>query len=188
VQFNTLVLPTVGTINSRAIRGRQPRRDQDKERYLSVPKAFMSMLVGLIDGDGYISVTESSTGKKSAAGGYIDTSIVISIHLRDLKLLQYVQSTLGIGRVNTYNKLNCCKLIINRTDLQEIFLPLMQLHAIQFITRVRVEQYNVLMLVLTQNIKRYKDLPCLQEQHASTYLASYPKSPSAYLTLGFSPD
>jgi len=53
------------------------------------------MLVGLIDGYGYISITNSGRN-------YIKVELVIALHIRDIELLRYIQSTLGIGRIYLY--------------------------------------------------------------------------------------
>lgn len=49
------------------------------------------MLIGLIDGDGYISITNSN--------GYIRLQLIISLDISELNLLNYIQSVLKIGRV-----------------------------------------------------------------------------------------
>ena len=42
----------------------------------------MSMLIGLIDGDGYISITKTPNN-------YIRLGLIISLHPRDIELLEY---------------------------------------------------------------------------------------------------
>ena len=58
--------------------------------------------------------------------GFITIKLVISIHLEDISTLEYVQSVLRLGKIsiNRDHKSPNCKLIINRTDLQEIVFPL----------------------------------------------------------------
>jgi len=49
------VLPTIGTVSTQALKkGKQLRLN--KNEYLSIPYQFISFLVGLIDGDGYIQI------------------------------------------------------------------------------------------------------------------------------------
>jgi len=78
-----------------------------------ISSSFLAFLVGLIDGDGYIQITKPSKG-------YIAIKLVISLHLDDLSLLEYINSVLKLGKINIYKDLKSptCKLVINRTDLQ----------------------------------------------------------------------
>lgn len=95
---------------------------------MNIPYSFLAMLVGLIDGDGYVSVTKTPKG-------YIRINLIISLDIRDLPLLIYVKSVLEIGNINTYPKIKekkTCKLVINSTDLKEIFFPLLMYHNLFF--------------------------------------------------------
>jgi hypothetical protein len=63
-----------------------------------VSYSFLSMLTGLIDGDGHISITRD--------GLFIRVRLIIELNIRDLALLQKIHTTLGIGtlrktKVNT---------------------------------------------------------------------------------------
>jgi len=111
--------------------------------------------VGLLDGDGYIQITK--TGK-----GYIAMKLVISLHLKDLATLEYIKSVLNLGSITIYkdNKSPTCKLIINKTDLQEVFFPLLLYHNIYFLTNTRITQFNTAMSILKNDIKFFKDIPC----------------------------
>ena len=82
-------------------------------RISSYSSFIFSFLVGLIDGDGYILVNKTTKG-------YITIKLVISIHLEDISTLEYRISVLKIGKRTKYqeDKSPCCRLIINRTDLQ----------------------------------------------------------------------
>ena len=57
-----------------------------------IPYSFLAMFVGLIDGDGYISVNKTSKG-------YIVIELNLALHLRDLDLIKYIHSVLKIGRI-----------------------------------------------------------------------------------------
>lgn len=52
-----LSLPTVGIVNTKALRGQKARTIEDKKPYFNVPFYFLRMFVGFIDGDGYFQVT-----------------------------------------------------------------------------------------------------------------------------------
>jgi hypothetical protein len=65
---------------------------------------------------GYISITKSTKG-------FITLNLTISLHIKDLSVLQYIQSVLGLGRINLYpksGKQDTCKLIIHKTDLRRL--------------------------------------------------------------------
>jgi LAGLIDADG endonuclease len=113
------------------------------------------MLIGLIDGDGYISITKTSKG-------YIRINLIISLNIRDLPLLEYIKSILKTGNINTYPKTkekNTCKLVINSTDLKEIFFPLLIYHKLYFLTDTRRKQYDKAMFLFKKNIKLYSEIP-----------------------------
>ena len=110
---------------------------------LNIPFSFLSMLMGLIDGDGYISITNSN--------GYIRLQLIISLDISELNLLNYIQSVLKVGRVNVYPNSNTVKYTISRVDLQEIFFPLIVFHNLFFLTDTRRSQFNLAFYILQNN-------------------------------------
>jgi len=128
--------------------------DVTKKEYLSIPPSFLSFLAGLIDGDGYIQITKTTKG-------FIAIKLVISIHLKDISTLEYIRSVLNLGKITIYkdNKSPTCKLIINKTDLQEILFPLLLHHNIFFLTETRNNQFNTAMVILDKDIKRFDLIP-----------------------------
>lgn len=75
------------------------------------------------------------------SNGYIRLQLIISLDLRDIELLYYIQSVLKIGRVNAYPNSNTAKYTISKTDLQEILFPLIIAHNLFFLTNVRRSQF-----------------------------------------------
>src|SRR5690606_15852131 len=73
-----------------------------------------------------------------------------------------------------------CKLVINRTDLQEIIFPLLIHHNIFFLTNTRQEQFNKAMYILQNNIKLYSKIPGVVPT-----LYPLPKTALEYTTLAF---
>ena len=147
------VLPTVGTISPHAFKKGAKKR-LDKSEYLNVPYQFIAYLVGLIDGDGYIPIIKTSKG-------YIKISLVIQLHLEDLSTLEYINSVLKLGKITITrdHKSPNCKLIINKTDLQDVFFPLMIHHGIFFLTDTRRSQFNLAIYILENDIKQFLLLP-----------------------------
>lgn len=146
VSINNLVLPVIGIISPHAIK---------KEKYYdfySIPSSFLEMLVGFIDGDGYISITKTTKG-------FITIKLVISLDLKDLITLEYIKSILNLGKIYIYKKTNTCVLVINRTDLQRYLLPLLIYHKLYFLTSTRIKQFDKMMYILNKNIKLYNDIP-----------------------------
>ena len=93
---NLTLLDTIGVVNPHAYKkGRKPIINKNK--FLIIPYSFLSMLVGLIDGDGYISITKTLKG-------YIRINLIISLNIRDLPMLEYIKSILEVGKINTYTK------------------------------------------------------------------------------------
>lgn len=163
-------LNTIGKVNKNA--RKKPRTISD-EYYLNIPTSFLSLVVGLIDGDGYIHIGNS--GKN-----FIKLNLVISLHENDLPLLEYIQSILKLGTITVYPKHKVCKLIIYRTDLQEIFFPLLQNKDIFFLTKIRNEQYHKALYILNNNISLYDKIDYIYDTvNNITYL------PKEYLQLHF---
>jgi hypothetical protein len=106
------------------------------------------MLVGLIDGDGYILIHKT-------AKGYIKINLTISLNIRDLSVLQYIKSVLNIGEITTYpkgKKPDTCKLIINKTDLQEVFFHYYYTKNF-LLTDTRRDQFDKAMFILENEKK-----------------------------------
>lgn len=173
--ISILSLPTIGIISPYALKNGRKKR-LDKNNFLSIPYSFLSMLVGLIDGDGYILIHKT-------AKGYIKINLTISLNIRDLSVLQYIQSVLNLGKITIYPKNDepdTCKLIINRTDLQEIFLPLLIHHKLFFLTDRRREQYDKVMMILQNDIKLFSEIPTKIPE-----IFPLPNTPFKYTTLPF---
>lgn len=171
------ILPTIGTINVNALKKGNKSVRLNKEGYLSIPPSFLSLLVGLIDGDGYIQITKTTKG-------FIAIKIVISIHLNDISTLQYIHSVLPLGKITIYKDIKSptCKLIINKTDLQEVLFPLLLYHNIFFLTETRNNQFNTAMVILKEEIKTFENIPKLTLISKTFEL---PSSPNDYLKLDF---
>lgn len=147
-------LPTIGVIHKNALKKGNKVLRLDKQEYISIPSSFIAFLVGLVDGDGYIQVTKTTKG-------FIAMKLVISLHLDDLSTLEYIHSVLKIGKITIYKDLRSptCKLVINKTDLQEILFPLLIYHNIFFLTITRRDQFNLAMYIMKNDIKLYNQIP-----------------------------
>lgn len=74
--------------------------------------------------------------------------------------MEYIKSVLKLGKLEIYPdyKSPTCKLIINKTDLQEIIFPLFKKHELYFLTTKRSIQYNLALYILENNIIKYDDI------------------------------
>lgn len=147
-------LPSIGAINQNALKKGNKALRLDKKEYLEIPSSFWAFLVGFIDGDGYIQITKTSKG-------YIAIKLVISLQLKDLSTLEYIKSVLNLGIINISKDLQSptCKLVINRTDLQEVLFPLLIYNNIFFLTDTRINQFNLAMYILEKDLKMYNNIP-----------------------------
>lgn len=170
-------LPTIGVIHNNALKKGNKTLKSDKKEYISIPSSFLAFLVGLIDGDGYIQVTKTSKG-------FITIKLVISLHLEDISSLEYIHSVLKIGKINVYKDLRSptCKLVINKTDLQEILFPLLIYHKIFFLTITRIDQFNLAMYIMKNDIKMYNKIPSI---NTIPVVFDIPKTPLDYTLLHF---
>jgi hypothetical protein len=176
-------LPTIGDIRWRAFRGQKPLNELQKAKYLDIPYNFICLLVGIIDGDGYIAVTRTIKG-------YIEILLIISLDHKDRDLLEYIQKTIGFGRINGpfFNKdgtITSKSVFFSekRVDLQEILFPLFIYSDIFFLTDIRRKQFNLAVFVVTNNILKFDDIP--SQIPSSPFLPSLPISPLKYLDLNF---
>lgn len=170
-------LPTIGVIHQNALKKGNKGLRLDKEEYISIPSSFLGFLVGLVDGDGYIQVSKTSKG-------FIAIKLVISLHLEDISTLEYIHSVLKIGKITIYKDLRSptCKLVINKTDLQEILFPLLIYNNIFFLTITRVDQFNLAMCIMKNDIKFYNNIPDIKDIPA---VFEIPKNPFDYTLLHF---
>lgn len=153
-------LPTVGILHKNALKKGNKNLRFNKQEYISIPSSFIAFIVGLIDGDGYIQISKTQKG-------FITMKLVISLHLEDLSTLEYIHSVLKLGKINIYKDLKspACKLVINKTDLQEVLFPLLLYNKIFFLTNTRIDQFNLAMHILKKNIKLYNEISCLFAEH-----------------------
>ena len=145
-------LATIGNVHKNALN--KFNEILDKRDYISIPSAFIAFLTGLIDGDGYIQITKTTKG-------FITMKLTISLHLENISTLKYIHSVLKLGTINTNKDLksSTCKLVINKTELQEILFPLLIYNDIFFLTKTRNDQFNLAIHILKNDIKMFDDIP-----------------------------
>ena len=183
------VLATIGTVSLQAknrsnrlrvCRSYEQQRRQKEDLALSLPYPFIAFLVGLIDGDGYIQISKTTKG-------YISIKLVICLSLKDLSSLEYIYSVINLGKISIdRDRIHpTCKLIINKTDLQEIIFPLLNHHNMFFLTDRRKSQFELAMFILKNDIKYYNDI----SQYTTEYLlptnSKISYTPEDYLNLTF---
>jgi hypothetical protein len=166
-------LPKIGIFNTKAPANRS-KRLTDAE-YLAIPKSFLAFLVGFIDGDGHIQITKS-------AKDFVSFNLAISIHLNDISVLNYIQSVLKLGTLYTYTdrRSPTCRLVFNKTELQEVLFPLLLYHGIFFLTERRRSQFNMAMHILTKDIKIHSCLP-----ECPPVIFELPSNAEGYVNLPF---
>lgn len=52
-------LPTIGKVNTKALRGQKAREENDKLTFKKITSSFIAMFRGVVDGDGYIKLTKT---------------------------------------------------------------------------------------------------------------------------------
>ncbi|MBP1357791.1 MAG: hypothetical protein JZD40_04805 [Sulfolobus sp.] len=173
VLYSIIVLSTVGTVNVRALRGKLARTTESKSEFLNVPYDFLCMFMGLVDGDGYIKLTKTTTG-------FIRMELVISLEMGDLPMLQHLHNVLKIGRIAIFPNVNTAKYIIGRVDLQEVLIPLIFYHNLFFLTDVQRAQFDLMLFIINGNITKFTDIPSI----APVY-NQLPTTAAGYLLLPF---
>jgi len=185
----TTLLPTIGTVSHHALKKGKKLRI-DKKEYLSIPYQFVAFLAGFIDGDGYFQITKTTKG-------FITIKLKIVLQLEDRSTLEYILSTLKLGKLDIYRdyKNPICRLTINRTDLQEVILPLILHHGIFFLTEARRAQFDLAMFIFKNDIKlfdkiTFNTLPChlMQDNKKNLNIPTVfilPKTALDYVNLPF---
>ena len=168
------VLATIGTVSTQALK---KVRSNDKKEYLSIPYKFIAFLVGLIDGDGYIQITKTTKG-------FIAIKLIICLSLEDISSLEYIYSVLKIGKIQIYRDIKnpICKLVISKTDLQEVIFPLLIHHNIYFLTESRRAQFDLAMLIIKNDLKLFNQI---SNYNKVPTIFELPKTASEYLSLAF---
>lgn len=175
------ILPTIGTVSPHAIKKGNKNVRLDKKEYLSIPPSFLAFFAGFVDGDGYIQITRTTRG-------YIAIKLAIIIHLDDISTLEYIQSVFKLGKLTVYpdNKSPICKLVISKTDLQEVIFPLFLHHGIFFLTETRRAQFDLAMHILKNDIKNYDQIQAVSLEKSLPF--QLPETASGYVNLPFFKD
>ena len=170
-------LPIIGTVHKNALKKVKSKSRLETQEYINIPSSFLAFFAGLVDGDGYIQITKTTKG-------YITMKLVISLHLEDISTLQYINSVLKVGKLNIYpdNRSPTCRLVINRTDLQEIVFPLFLYNNMFFLTETRANQFNLAMHILKNDIRIFDKIYYIENVPPSFEL---PKTPLDYTKLLF---
>ena len=177
---NFPVLATIGTVSTQALKKGRNLRCNDKKEYLTIPYKFIAFLVGLIDGDGYIQITKTTKG-------YIAIKLIICLSLEDISSLEYIYSVLKIGKLQIYRDLKnpICKLVISKTDLQEVIFPLLIHHNIYFLTESRRAQFDLAMFIFKNDLKLYNLISSQGQIKEIPTIFELPKTALDYLSLPF---
>jgi hypothetical protein len=125
----------------------------------TVNDSFMAMLIGLIDGDGYIGISPQSK--------YIKISLVIALGIRGADLIKEIRSVLGFGKIYYYKSKTESygdRIIItfSKSELTDIIFPLMLDRGIYFLTYQRRMQYNIAKSIIDHDILLHSEIPEIQ--------------------------
>ena len=136
----------------------------------NIDKNLLALIVGFIDGDGYIRITKKTKYKPGTNQetlplvgyiNYINISLIINLNENELELLQYFHKHLNIGKVYNITPKKGKRLArweINKTDLFNILEPLLEYHQIKFLTETRQKQFLLLKYIKLNKLIYYKDI------------------------------
>lgn len=167
-------LPIIGTVHKNNFKNGKFNSILENQEYINTPWSFLAFFAGLVDGDGDIKITKTNKG-------FITMKLVISLPLEDISTLFYIFTILKVGKLNVYNKSSICKLVINKRDLQEIVFPLFLYNNIFFLTKSRINQFNLAMHILKNDIIIFDEITSIKNE---SYF-ELPIKPSGYLSLFF---
>lgn len=129
----------------------------DKSLLPKIDKDLLALFIGFVDGDGYIRVTK----KPKDNINYIFISLIINLNINELELLNYFKTHLNMGNVYSItpkkgNKI--ARLEINKTDIFNILIPLLDHYNYSFLTEQRQNQYLKVKYIKNNKIKFYEDI------------------------------
>lgn len=88
----------------------------------------------------------------------MEFNLVITFHNRDLATFEYLLSKLHFGIIAKINS-STSKFVVYNFELKYILVPLLLKHSLFFLTKNRINQYNLLLYTLEYNIKKWEFLP-----------------------------
>lgn len=128
-------------------------------------KNFMSMFMGLVDGDGYIEIgpQKQYNSSGSTPKSTIRARLVIRLHERDASLLTFFKDVLGVGSISSLkpaseNAGGQTRLIFSKKDLVSVIIPLIKEYNLQFLTINRYKQFALLNYIINNNIVHWDDV------------------------------
>lgn len=123
--------------------------EKEKLNILTVEFSFLSFLIGVIDGDGYIQC-------RKRFNDYIEFNLVITFNNRDLKTFELIKNQLNFLRSGTIKRIRntVSKFVVYNFELKYILIPLFLKNNWYFLTENRIEQYNLLLYTIENNIKK----------------------------------
>ena len=126
---------------------------------ISADKKFMSMFMGIVDGDGYLEIgPQKQYNKINNAKSTIRSRLVIRMHNRDKSLLIYLTTVLGVGSLSSLDSINQTRLIFTKKDLVYVIIPLIKFYNLQFLTFNRARQFALLNHILENNLIHWNDV------------------------------
>jgi hypothetical protein len=149
------IWPRIGKINWSKVRNEVPLTQEEIEYYKSLSCDWLARLLGIIDGDGYISVV------KSNSRGNINISLKVGLIYKDLEMLESIKETLKIGRIaGPYKNIkgqDTIYLIFNRTELQQVLFPLLIFNNLFYLNPERLGQYKKALFYMESGEVKFKD-------------------------------
>lgn len=115
---------------------------------------LLALIVGFIDGNGYLRITSKSKN-------YIYISLVVNLHEKNKDLLDYFQTVLQIGRVYYITPKKGNKLVrweINKTEIINKLIPLLENYNIKFLTINRQNQYYLIKYIIDYKLIDYSEI------------------------------
>lgn len=173
--FNVMITSSILATSLRKTRGRMPPYTVDQlKEFEKIPASFIAIFTGIVDGDGMILINDNGNG-------YINITIVISLHLDDAPILHELRRKIKyLGVVYEYSQHKSARYILNRTELEDIIFPLIAYHHIFFLTNTRRLQFDKAIYVVNNNIIKYNNIPVVVP-----IINILPPTASGYLNLKF---
>lgn len=135
------------------------------KNYNKPDKKFMSLFMGLVDGDGYIEIgpQKQYNNLESSPKSTIRARLVIRLHERDTFLLTNLKDVLGVGSISalkpaTDSAGGQTRLIFSKKDLVTVIIPLIKEYNLQFLTFNRYKQFALLNHIIDNNIVHWENV------------------------------
>jgi hypothetical protein len=116
----------------------------------------LEIFIGLIDGDGYFDISPQKQYSKNSNNhpkSTIRIRLGINLQAKDRELLEYIVTTIGVGKIDYSKSKDQHRLIFYQKDILKVIYPYIKSNNIEFLVYNRQKQFFLYKYIMENNIK-----------------------------------